>query len=116
MKFTLSLFILLLSAIGLHAQTTPLGIWNTGTDNALVEVKEVEGRYVGTLISSDNPEAKIGKVLLKDLKPAGKGWKGKMFAPKRGEWFDATLKPKGDVIAITVGSGFRSKTLEWTKE
>lgn len=116
MKFIASLFCLLLSIASLSAQTTPKGVWNTGRDNTLVEVKEVNGSYIGTLISSDNPKASIGKVLLKDVKPAGKEWTGKMFAPKKGEWYDASLQVKGDILEFTIGSGFRSKTLEWVRE
>lgn len=64
MKWITSLFFLLLSALSVSAQTTPTGVWNTGTDNSQVEIKEVDGRYVGVLIASDNPQAKIGKLLL----------------------------------------------------
>ncbi len=116
MKIMVSMLFLLLVGASLHAQTTLTGVWNTGTDNSQVEITEVDGRYVGTLIASDSPDANIGNVLLKDLEPSGKGWTGKMFAPKRGEWYDAKLQSKGDLLLITVGSGFMKKTLEWTKE
>jgi uncharacterized protein (DUF2147 family) len=116
MKIITVIFALLLSVASLSAQMAPTGVWNTGTDNSQVEITEAEGHYVGTLIASDNAKAKIGKQLLKDLKPDGEAWKGKLFAPKKGQWFDATLKEKGNLLLITVGSGFMSKTIEWTKE
>ncbi|MEL6650411.1 MAG: DUF2147 domain-containing protein [Bacteroidota bacterium] len=117
MKILLGLFCLLsLSVLSLKAQTAPLGVWNTGTDNAQIEIVEVDGNYVGTLIASDNPEAKIGKQLIKDFKPDGEGWTAKLYAPKRGEWIDASLETKDNLLLITVGSGLMSKTLKWTKQ
>lgn len=116
MKTIVSFFFSLLLSVGsLAAQSAPTGVWNTGNDNSKVEITEVDGNYVGTLISSDNTKAKIGKQLLKDLKPDGDAWKGKLFAPKKGKWLDATLQEKGNQLLIKVGSGFMSKTLKWKK-
>ncbi|MDX1907206.1 MAG: DUF2147 domain-containing protein [Bacteroidia bacterium] len=116
MKTFASIFILLLSLAGLQAQTAPAGVWNTGQDNTLVEITNVEGRYVGKLISSDSPNAKIGNLLLKDLKPNGGAWKGQLYAPKRSAWYDATVEVKGNRLVIKAGSGFTSKTVEWTRK
>ncbi|MEL7531931.1 MAG: DUF2147 domain-containing protein [Bacteroidota bacterium] len=110
------LFLCFFSFLSLQAQMAPIGTWNTGTDNSKVAIQAAEGNYVGTLISSDNTEAKLGIQLLKDFKQDGKGWKAKFYAPKRGEWLDAKLETKGNLLLITVGSGFLSKTLEWEKE
>ncbi len=115
MKYLASLFFLLLSVASLSAQTSPAGVWNTGSDNTKVEITEVDGSYVAQLISSDNADAKIGKQLMKGIKLDGKEWKGQIYAPKKGEWMDATLTPKGDLLEIKVGSGFMSKTLKWKK-
>ena len=114
--FASILFSLFLSIISLHAQTAPTGVWNTGTDNTKIEIAEADGSYVGTLISSDNEKAKVGKQLLKDIELDGETWKGKLYAPKKGKWIDAVLEEKGEELLITVGSGFMSKTLEWKKE
>ncbi len=116
MKIFASIFILLLSLAGMQAQTAPTGVWNTGEDNTLVEITKVGGSYVGKLISSDNPDAKIGNLLLKDLKSVGGEWKGQLYAPNRGAWYEATVEAKGDRLVIKVGSGFMSKTIEWAKD
>jgi len=116
MKIIASLFFLLVSITSLSAQTAPTGVWNTGSNNTKVEITEVEGSYIGKILSSDNTDAKIGKQLLKGISFDGKAWKGKIFAPKKGEWMDATLTPKEDVLEIKVGSGFMSKTIEWARE
>ncbi|MDP5171916.1 MAG: DUF2147 domain-containing protein, partial [Bacteroidia bacterium] len=91
MKMFASIFVLLLSLAGLQAQTAPIGVWNTGEDNTLVEITKVGGSYVGKLISSNNSDAKIGSLLLKDIKSVGGDWKGQLYAPKRGTWYEATV-------------------------
>lgn len=116
MKSITSLFLLLLTALSVSAQTAPTGVWNTGKENSKVEVMAVDGGFIGTLISSDNENARIGTQLLKDVKPDGNGWKGSLFSPRRGEWYDATLEMDGEVLVITIGSGFLSKTVKWKRE
>ena len=91
MKIIVSVSFFLLAIIGLNAQTSPIGVWNTGTDDTKVEIAEADGSYVGSIVSSGNSKVKIGKQLLKDIKVDGKGWKGKLYAPKKGKWFDAVL-------------------------
>ena len=51
-----------------------------------------------------------------DVKSSRKGYKGKLFAAKKGEWMDAELKEKDNKLSITVSAGFMSKTVEWFKE
>lgn len=116
MKNTVITFILMLAVMGLKAQTKPVGIWNTGSDNTRVEIKELDGNLAGHILSSDNTSVEIGKQLLKDLQLAENGWKGKLYAPRRDEWYDATLEMKEDVLEITIGPGFLSKTVEWKRE
>lgn len=108
--------LLLLSFGSLQAQSTLAGIWNTGQENSRVEITAVDGGYFGTLISSDNENARIGTQLLKDVKPDGNGWKGTLYAPRRQAWYDATLEVEGDVLEITIGSGLLSKTVTWRRE
>lgn len=109
-------FCMLLSVMTMNAQESLLGVWNTGTDNSKIEIAEVDGTYEGKLVSSDNAKAKIGKLIIKDLKSVDGEWKGKLFAAKKGKWLDAVFKEKGNQLLVTVGSGWKSKTLEWTKE
>ena len=105
-----------MAAGSLHSQTTLAGICNTGNENSKIEITEVDGVFSGTLISSDNENAPIGTQLLTDMKPNDDGWKGKLYAPRRGEWYDALLEVEGNVLEITIGSGFLSKTVEWTRD
>ena len=107
---------LLISSLSMSAQQSIAGTWNTGKENTKIEITEVDGLYQGKIISSDNEQAKIGKLLLKDIKSVRKGYKGKLFAAKKGEWMDAELKEKDNKLSITVSAGFMSKTVEWFKE
>ena len=106
---------LLLSALSLSAQDTLTGIWNTGQENTKIEITEADGVFTGAIHSSDNEKAKIGAQLLKEVKPSGEAWKGKLYSAKRGKWYNAELKPEGNKLLVTVKAGFMSKTIEWTK-
>lgn len=115
MKILIMCF-LLATTVTMNAQQSIVGIWNTGKENTKIEIAEVDGLYQGKIISSENKEAPVGKLLLKDVKAVRKGYKGKLFAAKKGEWMDADIKEKNGELSITVSAGFMSKTLEWFKE
>ncbi|MEM9833216.1 MAG: hypothetical protein AAF944_21460 [Bacteroidota bacterium] len=116
MKIILVLTCALLFRLSLNAQQPPVGIWNTGKDNTKIEIAEVDGVYKGEIVSSDNTKAKIGKLLLKEVKSVDGEWKGKLFAAKRGEWMDAVLEEKDNQLVITVSKGWISKTVKWSKD
>lgn len=100
----------------MNAQSSISGIWNTGQDNTKIEIESENGIYDGKIISSDNSNAKKGTLILKDVKSVSGKWKGKMYSPKKKEWFDAVLKVEGSQLLVTVKSGWVSKTVKWTKE
>lgn len=112
MKSIASILLVLLFQIN----TAPTGVWNTGIDNTRIEITESNGTYSGHIISSDNPRAVIGQQILKDLRPTGDSWEGLMYAPKKDTWLDASLEEQGDMLKITVKSGFFSKTIEWNRD
>ena len=39
-----------------------------------------------------------------------------MYAAKKGKWYDAVIKEKGNQLNVTIKVGFMSKTLKWKKE
>lgn len=109
-------FYILFFVLTMHSKASIIGIWNMGQDNTKIEITEDNGSYVGKIVSSDNANAKIGNIILKDVKSVGGKWKGKMYSPKRNEWYDAVITLEGKQLLLTVGSGFKSKTLKWIKE
>lgn len=107
---------ILFSTLSINAQQSIAGIWNTGKENTKIEIKEeANGAYAGTVVSSDNANAKIGKQLIKDVKLVDGEWKGKLFAAKKKKWMDAVLKEKNNQLLITVKAGLMSKTIKWAK-
>lgn len=104
-----------LFSITVFSQTDISGKWNTGDQNTIVEIVQQNGVYIGKMISSDNPNVKLGKVILKDVKPQKAYWTGKIYAPRRGEWYDATISTRGNILKLEMSVGFFSKTIEWTK-
>lgn len=114
---TLPILLCLMSfTISINAQQHLTGIWNTGKDNTKIEITEVDGVVQGKIFSSDNANAQIGKLLLKDVKSVDGEWKGKLFAVKRGKWMDAVLEEKSNQLLITVNAGLRNKTLKWLRD
>ena len=116
MKQIAIIFCILFSFTTLNAQNSIAGIWNMGEDNTKIEITETDGVFIGKIISSDNAKAKVGKQILKDVKFSNGKGKGKMYAAKKGKWYDAVIKEKGDQLNVTIKVGFMSKTLEWKKE
>ncbi|MDX2245158.1 MAG: hypothetical protein SF052_00165 [Bacteroidia bacterium] len=107
---------ILFSTLVMHAQVPLTGIWDMGQDNTKIEITENNGIYQGRIVSSDNTNAKIGNLILKEVKSVGGKWKGKLYSPKKKEWFDAVLEVKGGKLMVTVKSGWMSKVLTWSKE
>ena len=115
MKQIAIIFCVLFSLSTMNAQNSITGVWNTGQDNTKIEITENNDVFIGKVLSSDNAKAKIGNQILKDVKFSNGKGKGKLFAPKKGKWYDATIKEKGEQLEITIKVGFMSKTLEWQK-
>lgn len=108
-------FYFFISVLTINAQQSLAGTWNTGQDNTQIEISSTQGVYSGKIIASDNAKAKIGRLLLKDLKSVGEEWKGKLYSPKKNKWLTAVLKEKGDQLLVTVKAGMMSKTLKWKR-
>lgn len=112
-KYTIFFLIFTLS---INAQQSIKGIWNMGQDNTKIEITEEKDICEGKIFSSENKNAKIGNLILKDVKLVNGKWKGKLYSPKKKDWFDAVLKVEGKQLLVTVKSGLMSKTVEWKKE
>ena len=114
MKYTLLIAFTILSYCA-SGQSNITGTWDTGEDNTVIEIIEIDGKPTGKIKASDNPKAKIGKIILKEVKKTGRIWNGKIYAAKRQKWYDAEITHKGDVLEIEISVGFFKKTLEWKK-
>jgi uncharacterized protein (DUF2147 family) len=105
-----------LAGSSIFAQSDIVGTWNTGDQNTLVKIEQVDGFYTGIIISSDNDKAKPGTLIMKDVKHKKDKLEGKMFAIRKGKWLDAELHHTEDKLVIIISAGFRNKTVEWTKD
>jgi len=115
MKKFISVTIISLIAISLSAQEMTAGVWLTGEENTHIETYQKNGLWYGKIVNSDNPKAKIGKIILKDFVQADDKWKGKLYAAKRDKLMDAVIIPSSDELKITVYAGFLKKKLTWTR-
>lgn len=115
MKNLVLLIVMFFTTISMNAQSLA-GVWNTGEDYTKIEISEDNGVYNGKIHSSDNAKAKIGNPILKDVKFSNGKGEGKIYAAKKGKWYDAILEENGNKLNITIKVGFMSKTLTWEKE
>lgn len=74
-------FLFLITSV--TAQESIMGKWNTGQDNTQIEIKAIGNEHEGTIISSDNPNAPIGKLIIKEVIKVGDKYEGKLYAVKR---------------------------------
>ncbi|MEO1626227.1 MAG: hypothetical protein AAFV25_13815, partial [Bacteroidota bacterium] len=95
------------------AQQPIQGVWNTGQENTMIEIKASGDQIEGKVLSSDNSKAKIGNVIIKDVRAERGVYKGQLYAAKRKKWMDATFARKADKLVITVSAGWKTKVIEW---
>jgi uncharacterized protein (DUF2147 family) len=92
------------------------GEYIVGEQNTIVKIEQQDDVYSGKIMSSDNSNVKIGKLMVKDLEQTRGKWKGKVYAPKRKEWYDAEFILKENTLDIKIKVGFFSKTIEWLRK
>jgi uncharacterized protein (DUF2147 family) len=105
-----------LFSLNSFAQSDVSGEYIIGEKNTVVKIEQHNGIYNGKIISSGNPNADIGKLILKELKQTEGKWKGELYSPKRERWYDAEFIPKENSLDVKIKAGFFSKTMEWIKK
>jgi len=115
MKY-LPLAIIMLYSLTAFSQSDLAGIWDTGEENTLIEIAEINEKFIGKLKSSDNENAQIGRVILKDLEQNGTKWTGQIWAAKRQRWFDVEITPGKNLMELEIDGGILTKTVEWKKQ
>lgn len=117
LKTIITLLLISVISITSYGQTDIAQEWVLGKKNTIVKIeKQNDNNYEGKIIASDNPKVILGKLMVKELKNKNGKWKGKLFSPKKKEWYDAEFTPKENVLEVKVKAGFFSKTIEWTKK
>lgn len=99
-----------------QSQSDVAGDWVVGKQNTVIKIEQHNNVYSGKIISSDNPKAKIGNLMVKELKQKNGEWKGKVYSAKRKEWYDAEFIPKENMLDVKIKVGFFSKTMEWLRK
>jgi len=113
---TLAIAVITLFSVSMYAQSDISGTYVLGKKNTVVKIEQEETVFNGKIMSSDNPKAEIGKLMVKDLKVKKGKWKGKIYSPKRKEWYDAEFIPKENTLDVKIKVGFFSKTIEWVRK
>ena len=115
-KIYTTLFLLMFSVVYTSAQQSLEGLWKTGIEETLIKIFYSNEQLIGKIKSSNNEQAEIGKIILKDLESEGNKWVGKIYAVKRKEWYSVKIVPQKEKLDLKIGSGIFSKTLEWKRE
>ena len=115
-KIYTTLFLLMFSVVYTSAQQSLEGLWKTGIEETLIKIFYSNEQLIGKIKSSNNEQAEIGKIILKDLQSEGNKWVGKIYAVKRKEWYSVKIVPQKEKLDLKIGSGIFSKTLEWKRE
>lgn len=115
MKLSFLISLLSMLSFVLFSQRGLEGTWQTGEDNTVIETYQKDGMWYGKIISSDHPNAKIGKDILRDFQLKDGLWKGKLYAAKRDKILDTAIIPSTDNLDIEVFAGFFSKKLSWKR-
>jgi len=113
---TLAIAVITLFSVSMYGQSNISGTYVLGEKNTVVKIEQDGAVYNGKIMSSDNAKAKIGTLMVKDIKETKGKWKGKVYSPKRKEWYDAEFKPNDTALDVTIKKGFFSKTVTWTKQ
>lgn len=113
----LSLFLIfLLSSFSALAQQSILGRWNTGQENTVLEVKEVQGKIEGRIVASDHTKAPLGRLILKDVtKENGDIVKGSLYSLRKDKWFEATFAPQSKNMEVILTLGWVTRKFNWIK-
>jgi len=92
------------------------GVWKTGRNNTRVKIYRKNNAMYGKILSSDNPQAPIGKDVLENLTRDGENWKGSMYSWKKDKWVEVTLEPNGDMLKFKINVGVFPVRFEWKRE
>ena len=103
------------SIIQNSSDKTIVGTWNTLEDNTKIQIVEEKGVLIGKIKSSDNPNAQVGKLILKDLVKSGHSWTGKIFAVKRKAWLDVEITSDNNSLNLKIQYGIVHKNLIWKR-
>ena len=93
-----------------------VGDWRPGDMNVDVRIFPSNGQYLAVIVKADNQEL-VNKEMMRGIAydPNTKTWKGEVFAIKRGEFVPMTIKLTPAGFEMVAGSGFMSKTIQWTR-
>lgn len=90
------------------------GVWNTNKDKTKIEIKSSLNGIEGRIIESQNKNAPLGKLIVRDLKPINKqSYHGQLYSLKYNRWVNATFTRKQSQLLIHVSTNFQSVHLSW---
>ncbi|MFI5230636.1 MAG: DUF2147 domain-containing protein [Gemmatimonadales bacterium] len=130
------------ASVGLGAQGTPAGLWTTVSDadgkpTAVVEIRDLDGEYVGTvralLVPADHDDSLctrcvgtrrnqpiVGMEILRGMRANGSAWSGgEILDPETGKTYRAKMKLSdgGDKLIVRgyIGISLFGRSQTWIR-
>lgn len=97
------------------AQQSIIGRWNSGQENTVIEIKEVQGKIEGRIVASDNSKAPIGRLIVKVVYREDGHISGSVYSLRNAKWFDASFSPQSKNMEVTLAIGLITRKLNWKK-
>lgn len=94
----------------------PMGIWIYKQDSSRIEIKKINERLSGVLISTKNPGDKAGTLVLKDLINCEKYYQGQFYISSKERWVEAKLLQRENLLIIELDLGYKIKKTQWYKD
>lgn len=111
-KIYTTLFLLMFLIVYTSAQQSLEGLWKTGKEETLIKIFYSNEQLIGKIKSSNNEQAEIGKIILKDFESEGNKWVGKIYAVKRKKWYNVEIISKEEVLELKISFGLMSRSLQ----
>ena len=115
MKYILIIISFFPFLVGL-SQAEIEGVWDTGTDNTIIQIYKSSTQFEGKVISSDNEKAKPNMQVIRNVKKVGDHWEGEFYIPFFGKWLDTELRPEQNNLKVKVHVGWFSKSKTWRRK
>lgn len=97
------------------AQTTtsPVGRWEHKEDKSEIEIQLIDGKYFGTLLTSENPHHIVGTEILRNIEYSENRWVGELYLYKSKRWVEVRLHLKDNILFLEYKNGFLAKKLHY---
>lgn len=95
---------------------SPEGLYLTTDGRRTVKIQCENGRCFGRVAKDDDHPDLVGRIVLRDLVPTGKNWKGTGVLPRKGKEFPVELSlPDSTTLRLNAKGGAFGRSRDWKR-